>query len=61
MRRCGEEEGEPCRFDEDFKKLKNLERSVVFKRDGGKKERRNCGLWRVYQSRRIRRGRKFKI
>jgi len=59
MRRCGEEEGEPCRFDEDFKKLKNLERSVVFKRDEGKKERRNCG--RVYQSRRIRRGRKFKI
>jgi len=37
-------------FGERFKRLKNLiERSVVFRRDGGKRDRRNCGLWRVYK------------
>jgi len=48
------------RLGERLKKLKNLfERSVILRRDKGKRKRRNCELWRVYQSRRIRRGKKF--
>jgi len=39
---------EPCRFGEDFKRLKNLvERSAVLRKDGGEKEREGIAGWRV--------------
>jgi len=40
-----------------FKRLKNL----ILRRDGEKRKGRNCGVWRVCQSGRVRRGRKFEI
>jgi len=55
-------EREFCRFDKSFKRLKNLvERPAVLRRDRGKKEERNCRVWRVCQSGRVKRGRKFEI
>jgi len=62
VRWCDQEKGEPCRFDESFKRLKNfIERPAVLRRDGGKREERNYGMWKVCQRGRVRRGRKFEI
>jgi len=48
--------------DESFKRLKNLiERPAVLRRNEGKREGTNCKVWRVCQSGRVRRGRKFEI
>jgi len=56
-RRYGQKRGGPRKFGERLKTLKNRS-IVIFRRDGGKRGRRNYGLCRVYQNRRIRRGKK---
>jgi len=45
---CGQEEEELCSFGESFKRLKNLvERLAVLRKHRGKREGRNCGVWRI--------------